>query len=82
MTHKLGVSSVIILLASALFGVGCAKGVNFTNQSLNSNNGEGGIVNVTVPSCEINIAQLLIEGNVNSFEFTGSGGVTFGFGYK
>ncbi len=79
MTHKLGVSSVMFVLSAALFGVGCAKGVNFSGQALNAPAGEGGVVTVTVPACEINIPQYLIEGNVNSFEFTGSGGVTFGY---
>ncbi len=78
MTHKLGVGSVMIVLSAALFGVGCAKGVNFSGQSLNAPSGDGPVI-AAVPSCEINIPQYLLEGNVNSFEFNGSGGVTFGY---
>lgn len=79
MTHKLGVGSVMIVLSTALFGVGCAKGVNFSGQSLNAPAGDGPVTNVSVPACEINIPQYYLVGNVDSFEFNGSGGVTFGY---
>jgi hypothetical protein len=78
MTHKLGVGSVMIVLSTALFGVGCAKGVNFSGQSLNGSQGIG-VVNAAVPACEVNVPQYYFIGQVNSFEFNGSGGGTFGY---
>jgi hypothetical protein len=78
MTHKLGVGSVMLVLMTALFGVGCAQGVNFSGQSVNGAAGVGTVAS-SVPACEINIPQYLLEGNVNSFEFQNSVGVTFGY---
>jgi hypothetical protein len=77
MNHKLGVSGVIVALALT----GCAKGVNFGSNALSSGNGSEGVPSqaVAVPACEINIPQLLLNANVNSFEFQDSGGISFGY---
>src|ERR1700733_7711201 len=79
MNHKLGMSSVV--MAAALMGVGCAKGVNFGSNALSSGNGSEGVPStaVVVPACEINIPQYLLKANVNSFEFQDSNGFSFGY---
>jgi hypothetical protein len=79
MTHKLSVRYVVVLASLALLGVGCG-GVSFNGNGLNQNTAaSSGSELSQVPSCEINIPQLEITGNVNSFEFQSSGGVTFGY---
>jgi hypothetical protein len=64
----------------AALAAGCAKGVSFNGQQVaNQPAGVGGPTAVNVPACEIDMPQLELIANVNSFEFVSSNGISFGY---